>query len=189
MIQCGQTGGGTSGIGVCLYERELPAVKLEHRGNDWVLPRNWRPKAVGFCTTEAVSKTVDTPWLSVSPPSSDARPASAAQIRKFQSEAKRLGWDQDALIRKLRGRQPSELSSAEASRVIEDLLKADTHQHTAECTPPVAPSAKTSSRGEGVPGSHSWTADSEVVSADCRSTIIVVTGAWAGSCHKPLMVG
>lgn len=30
------------GIGAYLYERELPAVKLERRGNDWALPRNWR---------------------------------------------------------------------------------------------------------------------------------------------------
>ena len=115
------------GIGAYLYERDLPAVKLERRGNDWVLPRNWQPEPSSPRIIEAVpSPSSDTPWLPSAPPASDARPASAAQIRKIQSEARRLGWSHDALTRKLRGRQASELSSAEASRVIEHLLKTDT---------------------------------------------------------------
>ena len=33
------------GIGRYLYAIELPAVKLDRKGSDWVLPRGWKPPA------------------------------------------------------------------------------------------------------------------------------------------------
>lgn len=102
------------GIGRYLYSMELPPVKLERRGSEWVLPRGWRPARQG-----SADKTV--PFQTAA-----ETLATAKQLGKIAVELERLGWNadrgRDYLVRAFGKRSRRELTSAEASRFIDALV-------------------------------------------------------------------
>lgn len=108
------------GVGAYLYQQELPPVRLERRGSDWVLPRGWRPPG-----REAGSPRLPTPAATANPAPVPGL-ATPKQIAKIGAELARVGWGEE------RGREflqahyhkqsRRELTAAEASAFIDALL-------------------------------------------------------------------
>lgn len=107
------------GVGAYLYQRELPSVKLERRGNDWSLPRGWRPPSTTSDVDSIGANTVA--FLA-----SKTGMVTKKQIAKIGVEMNRVGWsDEDgrAYLRHLyQKRSRLELTTAEASEFIGYLL-------------------------------------------------------------------
>jgi hypothetical protein len=111
------------GLGAYLYDQELPPVKLEQRGREWVLPRNWRP------TGRAAAPATERPTADTATPrttASSATLATAKQIAKIGVEMARLGWSDERgreYVQATFGKQSRrELTAAEASAFIETLV-------------------------------------------------------------------
>lgn len=106
------------GVGAYLYDQELPPAKLERRGNDWVLPRNWRPAA-----RPAASHDPD----AAPPAAASGTPATAKQIAKIGVEMARVGWaderGRDYLAATFGKHSRRDLTAAEASAFIDTLVK------------------------------------------------------------------
>ncbi|HEY9723139.1 MAG TPA: Rad52/Rad22 family DNA repair protein [Oscillatoriaceae cyanobacterium] len=113
------------GIGRYLYGLELPPVKLERRGSDWVLPKGWRP------STRAAAQEPEPATKILNLPSSCL--ATGRQIAKISAELRRIGWDEahgrQFLEEHFGKKTRRELSVAEASRCI-DMLAEKPGAHT-----------------------------------------------------------
>ena len=118
------------GVGAYLYERDLPPVRLERRGNDWVLPRGWRPPPAHATSPSATpsSSSPRTAPTDGSPPSSTVttptppRPITTRQLDTIRDLVARRPGGTEHLDQLLDGIPLEELTSAQASRVIEKLL-------------------------------------------------------------------
>lgn len=114
------------GVGAYLYERDLQPVRLEQRGKDWVLPKGWRPPAAG-----AMPSTVPSPPHRPATPltatvSASPRPITVRQLDTIRGVVGRRDGGDAELERLLDGTPLDELTSAQASRLIEHLLNVQT---------------------------------------------------------------
>lgn len=118
------------GIGRYLYERELPPARMERRGNDWALPRNWRPAASIDRTgaaRQAPTPAADSGGERPAPaPSLSRGGLTVKQSGKIAHELARVGWDERRelvyLQRAYSKAARADLTSAEASQMIDHLL-------------------------------------------------------------------
>ena len=101
-------------IGAYLYEQNLPPVRLERRGSEWALPRNWRPPAREHAEPAAPRAPAGNPS------------ATPKQIAKIGVEMHRAGWSDEHgrdYLRNTFGKQSRrDLTAAEASRFIDTLV-------------------------------------------------------------------
>lgn len=104
------------GVGAYLYDQELPPAKMEQRGQDWVLPRNWRPSG----------RAEPAPPPRPSAGGAPTGPATPKQIAKIGVEMARLGWSDERgreYLATTFGKQSRrDLTAAEASAFIDALV-------------------------------------------------------------------
>lgn len=108
------------GIGRYLYGRELAPVRLERRGNDWVLPRGWQPPKARPAVQAETEAASTVPFKAP-----DDTRATGRQIARISAELVRVGWSEQEgrqyLITTFGKRSRSQLTIAEASRFIKHL--------------------------------------------------------------------
>lgn len=112
------------GIGRYLYDLDLPPVRLERRGNDWVLPRGWR-LPLASATSPSATTTPSTNRPTTSPTNttnSNPRLITDRQLATVRDLLGRRAGGSEELELLLDGTPLDELTSAQASRLIEKLL-------------------------------------------------------------------
>ncbi len=116
------------GVGAYLYNLDMPPVRLERRGNDWVLPRGWRPPSANAtspsATTMPSTNRPTTPTTVT--PSTPHRPITDRQLPTIRDVVGRRAGGAEELDRLLDGTAIDELTSAQGSRLIERLLELQT---------------------------------------------------------------
>ena len=99
------------GIGAYLYDMALSPVRLEQRGADWVLPRNWAPATAGVPRPRVTLETRPAAEPAVTFAPGMAGGASTDQIDAIGHEMQRVGWSER------RGRTYLKLNFAKESRI------------------------------------------------------------------------
>lgn len=110
------------GIGAYLYAQELAPTRMERKGNDWVLPRGWRPGGRRPPAASREEPAVEADGLAAP----GAGSATAKQIAKIGAEMSRVGWGEERgreyLLTAFGKKSRRELTAAEASALIDTLI-------------------------------------------------------------------